>query len=86
MKWIGNGVVSIKGKDYGYGDDLPKDVDKKSLKTWKEDGLVGNVIQTVVDDPKTAALEKQIEVLTAENEDLKAQIEELTDPKKDDKK
>lgn len=53
MIWIGNGVVSIKGKDYGNGDTLPENVDKESLKSWKERGLV--------EEPKKAVSEKQSE-------------------------
>lgn len=47
MQWIGDGVFSHEGKDYGYGDELPENINKKTLKRLEKLGCVGDIPKAI---------------------------------------
>lgn len=65
--WLGRGVLTHEGKDYGFGKELPESLSKKSLASLKKKGLVGDKVPTV-NEVSTPLSEAK----------LKAEITELT--------
>jgi len=47
MYFIGTGVVSFKGKDYGYGKKLPADFPTETIKSLKAKGKVSDTLPTM---------------------------------------
>ena len=85
MKWIGNGVLRHKKKIYGYGDELPDDLDEKTIKRFMDSGLVGDILEPPQAVNRVAELEtelleqakqhaEEIDSLNAETKRLKAEV------------
>jgi hypothetical protein len=58
LKWIGKGVLKVGDKLLKHGDNIPKNFDKKRLKKFKTQGLIGAIIEPVEaekDDSKPSA-------------------------------
>jgi hypothetical protein len=83
--WIGKGVVSIGGKKYGKGEEIPADqVDKKTLEAWEKADLISNIPVALRADASEAKnldriRELEIEVSKAKtlrtvNKDLKKKL------------
>ncbi len=75
-KWLGPGVLTAKGKDYGYGKDIPKDLlSKKRLKTFIDKGYIGDLPEAIdleaLRSEHITALEKEVKTLKKENSTLK---------------
>lgn len=90
LYWIGDGVTSFKGIDYGKNDLLPDDFPKDAVKKFKKSGLIGEPIVAISasDEKEIEALQARVSELEREKEGLEAKItmleEELTAVKKED--
>ncbi|MCK4819698.1 hypothetical protein KA005_28285 [bacterium] len=70
-KWIGEGVLRVEGKDYGYGEEIPtKGISKERIAQLTKLGYIGEI--------PVAGPNPEILKLTAEVEALKLEIK--TDP------
>lgn len=84
-KWIGKGHLKYGGapdKDgkIKYGQTIPKSFPKERLAKLKKDRKVGEVIQYAKPEDKgISVLEAQIKGLTADNKELKGEIETLNE-------
>lgn len=67
MYWIGKSVLNHKGKDYGFGDELPETLPAESIKAFKAKGRIADKVPTI----KEAAAVKG-------DKELKARVKELT--------
>lgn len=76
VQWIGPGVLTTKGKDIGYGEDIPKDLlSKTRLKTFVEKGYIGDLPEKIdleaLRSEHITALEREVKTLKKENATLK---------------
>ena len=67
-KWIGEGVLRVEGKDYGYGEEIPtKGISKERIAQLTKLGYIGEI--------PVAGPNPEILKLTAEVEALKEALE-----------
>jgi len=76
-QWIGKGVFNWKGKDYGYGEELPDDIDSKVIARYRKEGCIGEVHSPLVLNPEIQVLTTKVEALIAEIEEQEDQIATL---------
>ncbi len=70
MQWIGNGVLTIEGKDYGYGEVIPEDaLTDERIEHFKKVGKIGT-IPIAGPEPKIAELTANLEGAIAQNKAL----------------
>lgn len=87
MKWIGKGTLRIsKELTLFYGDDIPKNFPKERLKTLKDQGKIGDIIENISEHPEIRALNEQIRRRDQKIKDLKKEIADLKAPPADDGK
>lgn len=86
MKWIGTGVLSVKGKDYGYGDDIPtKGISPERIAQLKKKGKIGEVPvagpspEIARLNARTAELEAIVKAAQKGMEELEAEGKKLAD-------
>ena len=80
MKWLGKGVLNVKGKDISYGDDIPAGIDSRRLKRFIQKGLVGTLpekIEPADESAEIKALAEKLANIEGELDAEKAKVSAL---------